>query len=200
MKKYLLAIVSLLFLVGCSTLNVQTDYNEEFDFSSLSKFSVMYNKKDDGKDFTRGQISRALANQFRAKGYISTPKDEANFYLLFHLDVQTKSQVETNYETIGIYPSRGYGYRLTPVTTVPPVYIRDPYLSSLDNGTTTRVTTQTYEYKEGRLVVELIDAKSNNVVWQGIAKDELSELSTPEKKSAYINMVLGKLLKDFPSK
>jgi hypothetical protein len=200
MKKYFFASILLLFFAGCSTLQIQTDYNEEFKFDSLSKFFVVYTKKDDGKDFSRDQIGRALAKYFKAKGYSSTQKSGADFYLTFHLDIQTKSQVETNYETMGLYPARGYGRRLTPDSVMVRPVAPNPYRSSLNNTSTTRVSTQTYEYKEGRLIVEVIDVKSNNVVWQGIAKDELSDLSTPEEKSAYVNMILDSLLKDFPTK
>ena len=99
---------------------------------------------------------------------------------------------------MGLYPVGGYGYRPIP-GTVPQAYRYNPYRLPFDT-TTTRVTTETYEYEEGHLLVELIYAKSNSVVWQGTAIDELSGLSTREKKLAYINMVIENLLKDFPQK
>ena len=37
-----------------------------------------------------------------------------------------------------------------------------------------RVTTSTYEYEVGKLILEVVDVKSNNVVWQGISEDEFS--------------------------
>ena len=199
MKKYLFMSMLLFLFIGCSTLRVQTDYDEKFNFKSFSKFAVIHSNKSDGKDFTRGKIARVLSNNFKAKGYSSSAKNEADFYVLFHLDIQKKSQVETNYETMGLYPPvRIYRHKIVPGRTHP-AYILDPYISPF-NATTTRVTTQTYEYEEGHLLVELIDAKSNSVVWQGTAVDELSELSTKEERSAYINMVVDSLLKEFPKK
>jgi hypothetical protein len=63
-----------------------------------------------------------------------------------------------------------------------------------------RVTTRTNEYEEGRLVLEILDVKENRVVWQGIAKDRLSDDYTQQEKSDYLNKVISELFKDFPIK
>lgn len=191
MNKYILMVITSVFLVGCSTLKIQTDYNEEYNFSKISKFNVTFNKKDDGKDFARSQVSRALENQFKKMGYATSSKEEADIYVVFHLDIQTKQQIETNYETMNMYPTRPFYGQLNHNTK----HMINPII---DNNINTRVTTQTYEYKEGYLIVELVDAKTNNIFWQGSAKDELSNLSTQKEKSEYINMVINKLFKDYP--
>ncbi len=197
MRQWIIAIVLGLALSGCSALQVQTDYDREFDFSSLSKFNIIYIEKKDGKNFTRSRISKMLSKHLQDKGYISTDKEQADFYVMLHLDIQKKSEIQTNYETMGMQPRIGY-YRRP--------YMQDGMLSPLGvelyrsplDIQTTRVTTRTYDYEEGRLVVELVDVKTNAVVWHGVAEDELSELSTEKEKSAYINTVLEKLFIDFP--
>ena len=192
MYKYILTTLISIFLVGCSTLEIQTDYNTEYNFSKLSKFDVTFNKKDDGKDFARSQTSRALTNKFKEMGYYNSSKQEADFYVVLHLDIQTKQQIETNYQTMDMYPNRHYYEQLNHKLNHP-IYAQH-------NNINTIITTQTYEYKESYLIVELVDAKSNDIFWQGSAEDELSNLSTQKEKSEYINMVIGKLLKDFPKK
>ena len=192
MTKYILTTLISIFLVGCSTLEIQTDYNTEYNFSKLSKFDVTFNKKDDGKDFARSQTSRALTNKFKEMGYYNSSKQEADFYVVLHLDIQTKQQIETNYQTMDMYPNRHYYEQLNHKLNHP-IYAQH-------NNINTIITTQTYEYKESYLIVELVDAKSNDIFWQGSAEDELSNLSTQKEKSEYINMVIGKLLKDFPKK
>lgn len=196
MKQWLVAVVITFFVSGCSSLQVQVDSDPEFDFTALSKFHVIYTKKDDGKDFTRSRISTLMARYFEERGYVETDKAAADFYLIFHLDVKEKSEIETNYETMNLYPGIDY-YDHRPYR---PIGLRrvyaDPYL--MDQRTV--ATTRTYEYQEGRLVVELLDVKQNAIVWQGIAVDELSALPTQEAKSAYINKVLEAMFRDFPSK
>ena len=52
-----------------------------------------------------------------------------------------------------------------------------------------------YPYTEGTLVVDLVDPKSNNVVWHGRARRTVydSELSAEQ-----IDQMVKKLLEDFP--
>ena len=196
MTKYILTTLISIFLVGCSTLEIQTDYNSEYDFSKISKFNITFNKKDDGKDFSRGQLSRALENHFKGIGYSSSSKQDADFHVILHLDIKTNQQIVTNYETMDIYPNRPH-YRELDSNIIQPIYA---YPNPPINNTNIIVTTQTYEFHESYLIVELIDAKSNDIFWQGSARDELSNLSTKKEKDEYINMVIGKLLKDFPKK
>ncbi len=186
------------FLVsGCSSLQVQVDSDPDFDFTSLSKFYVAYTKKDDGKDFTRSRISKMLTHYFEEKGYVAADKEEADFYLVFHLDVRERSEIQTDYETMNLYPRADYYNRLPYRAIASPRVYPQPYLM---DDTRTVATTRTYEYQEGRLVVELLDVRQNAIVWQGIAEDELSDLPTEEAKSAYINKVLDKMFADFPSR
>ncbi len=197
MREWIIAIVIGLVLSGCSALQVQTDYDREFDFSSLSKFNVIYIEKKDGKDFARSRISKMLSKHLADKGYASADRDQADFYVMLHLDIQKKSEIQTNYETMGMQPRIGYYRRSYMQDGMLPPSSAGLYRSPLDIQTT-RVTTRTYEYEEGRLVVELVDVKTNAVVWHGVAEDELSNLSTEKEKSAYINSVLEKLFIDLP--
>ena len=191
MKNWFLALVVTIFLGGCSTLEVQVDYEPEYDFSSLSSFAVVYTKKNDERDFTRSRISNILNRYMQNKGYTSVDKSDADFYITLHLNIQKKSEVETNYESMGIRPSIYPYFQIGEHMGVHSMIGIEPDV---------RVTTNTYEYEEGMLILEVYDVKKSAVFWQGIAKDELSTEYTQEKKSAYLNSINEKLLGDFPSK
>ncbi|QOY54434.1 DUF4136 domain-containing protein [Candidatus Sulfurimonas marisnigri] len=194
MRNLLFGVVVSIFMIGCSTLQVQVDYDPKYDFKSNSNFSVVYAKKSDNRDLARSRISKALKSYIIQKGYTSVEKSNADFYFTVHLDVQTKSQVETNYENMSIRPRfyDGYWNNNSPFIDVNRSYY--PYERDM------RVTTNTYEYDEGKLIIEVFDVKKQEVVWQGIAKDEISAEYTQEEMSAYINKVIEKLFKDFPNK
>lgn len=193
MKNLLLLVVAI-FIGGCSSLQVSVDYDSKYDFKTLSTFSVVYVKKNDNKDFARSRISKILERYIEEKGYKKVDKSKADFYFIVHLDIKKKSQVETNYETIGIQPIRfNGGYLRNPLD--PRLNMRGGYYPS-----DVRVTTSTYEYEEGKLIIEVFDVKQKEVVWQGIAKDELSGEYSQEEKTAYINKVIKLLFKDFPTK
>lgn len=188
MKKFFSALLIIFVISGCSTLEIKSDYDKDFSFDGMSKFSVLYNKKDDRKDFTRSRIAKVLSKHFNDKGYKLTKKDNAEFYVLFHLDIEKKSQVETNYERIGVHP-RGY-YRLLSQVDPTAAQIMHRQNSMID----TRVTTNTYEYEEGRLIIELLDNASNTIVWQGVVEDEISDISSQEQ----IQEIVETVFKDFP--
>ncbi|QOY51861.1 DUF4136 domain-containing protein [Candidatus Sulfurimonas baltica] len=193
MKNWLIAIVVSLFISGCSTLQVQVGYDPKYDFKSNTNFSVVYAKKSDNRDFSRSIVGKVLEEYIVQKGYTRVDKSNADFYFTVHLDVQTKSQVETNYESMSIRPRYYYGYLNDPM-------VRDVNRSYFPYERDMRVSTTTYEYDEGKLIIEVFDVKKQEIVWQGIAKDEISAEYTQEEMSNYINKVIVKLFKDFPSK
>jgi hypothetical protein len=85
---------------------------------------------------------------------------------------------------------------IRPIGTYPGTYVSGAMVMEPD----VRVTTTTNEYEEGRLILEVFNVKENRVVWQGIARDELSKEYTQQEKSDYINRVISELFKDFPIK
>ncbi len=193
MKKLFLWVIAALFIGGCSTLEVQVDYDNEHNFSTYSTFAVVYKNKDDGKDFDRDRIGRLASSYMKSKGYLDTDKSAADFYVTMHLDVVQKSQVETNYETIGIRPVP-YTY----LGATRPYPLRPSGMIAMEPDV--RVVTRTDEYEEAKLILEILDVKENRVVWQGVAKDRLSERYNQQEKSDYLNNVISELFKDFPTK
>lgn len=197
MKNLFIAVMTAIFIGGCSTAEIQVDYDPEYKFSSLSSFSVVYTNQNDGKDFSRDRISKLLNAYMQEKGYVSVEKSAADFYIIMHLDVQKKSQLETNYETIGIRPVPymylGATRPLQPAGAYP---FRTTGMIAMEPDV--RVTTRTHEYEEGSLVLEVFDVKENRVVWHGTANDRLSTGYSQEEKSEYLKKVISELFKDFP--
>jgi hypothetical protein len=50
----------------------------------------------------------------------------------------------------------------------------------------------------GALLVELLDAKTRNVVWHGMATKDLDVDASPEKREKNINQAAEKLFKNYP--
>lgn len=59
-------------------------------------------------------------------------------------------------------------------------------------------TVNVYEIPTGTLIVDLLDGRSNELVWRGIATKTLSE--NPQKVAKLINKVVTKMFKKFPPK
>lgn len=186
MHKVFIAFVVSFIITGCSTLSIQTDYDREFDFTLLSNFSVLYTKKDDGYNFTRSRINKTITKYFQEKGYSATSKEKADFYVLFHFNVKTIREIETTYDTMMIRP-RAYYKRGNKVA-----FMNSPYLFPLFTDPFVTTTTHTYEYEEGQLNLEILDVKTNTIVWQGRVVDDLSDISKQEQ----IDKIVDKLFED----
>lgn len=48
------------------------------------------------------------------------------------------------------------------------------------------------------LVIDVIDAASGDVVWQGLAKGALADMPSGEELDAYVDQVVGRILEGFP--
>ena len=61
-------------------------------------------------------------------------------------------------------------------------------------------TDSSYQYAEGSLILDFIDAKSKEIIWRGEAKAVVDKVDTPEKKEKIINEAVQEILKNFPPK
>lgn len=198
MKRLILGLIVVLFISGCSTLQVEVDSDPEYDYSELNKFTVVYTKKDDRKNFLRSRLNQSLINYFENKGYSYSEKKDADFYIIFHLDIQKISQLETNYQEMNMNPRMNY-YNQIAHDADGKIYRLDGFFNREPISSFT--TTRTYEYEEGRFVVEILDVQKNTVFWQSIAEDEISSgINTQEGKTTYINNILEEMFNEFPNK
>ena len=59
---------------------------------------------------------------------------------------------------------------------------------------------QTYnvEYQEGTLIIDILDAKSHELVWRGTGQDYVEEQQSPEEITEGINQAVTGIMSDFP--
>ena len=93
---------------------------------------------------------------------------------MVHGATETKHSLNTFYSGMGGYGYRGWG----------------------GMGGMGTATTTVDEYTVGTLVVDIFDGKSKNLIWRGIAQDELSD--KPDKNVKKLGKASDKLFKDFP--
>ena len=183
MRILVIALLTLL-ISGCSTLKIETDYDPKVSINPPQTFYILQKKQVNENTLTIDRITKALNNALLQQGYKNSTKDEADFLILFHTGVTTKSRVVTDYKHVNMYPYSyghgfGYGYGSYGSVIVP--------------------EQKNYTYKEGKLVVDAVFPKGNHIFWRGIAKDQLQSLGTPQERMEYINTVIQKLMKKFPN-
>ena len=56
-----------------------------------------------------------------------------------------------------------------------------------------------YQYTEGTLVIDLVDAATDNLVWRGSGSGVVDQTQrTPEEMQARMNDIVAKIMKSFP--
>lgn len=62
------------------------------------------------------------------------------------------------------------------------------------------ITSQERVYKEGTIVLEIVDFKTNQMVWKAAAEGALTELRNPEDADEVVNRAVRQMLAHFPAK
>jgi len=172
-----------LLVTGCSTLKVESDFDPNVKMTPPKNFYIVHKPKVNENTLVSDRIIKVLQDNLIAQGYKSTSKEHADFFILFHTGVITKSRVVTDYKYVNMYPYSygsgfGYGYR--------------------NYGTVVVPESKNYTYKEGKLIVDAVFPKGNRIFWRGVATDQLQTLKTPQERIDYINKVIHTLMEKFP--
>jgi hypothetical protein len=77
------------------------------------------------------------------------------------------------------------------VSTEPYGYNYSPYWM--------RMETNTYTYREGTLILDLMDSKTNNLIWRGWAVSPLDSSYTPAEIEKLTKTVVARIFKKFPN-
>lgn len=151
---------------GAST---KSDYQKDFDFSQLRTFSFK-TERDSGDPLATNtiverRIQDALANQFQANGFAQSA-DNPDFVIAFYSRTREKTQV--NSTGFGYGRGFGWGYGV-------------PFRGRWRWGLGPDIWTTTYT--EGCVMADMIDAKTQELVWRGVVKDEVNGIGQTEKEA-----------------
>ncbi len=177
-----------LAVTGCSTIDVSADYALEQDFSQYRSYQwhpdgVMENAALDamGGDIFAARIKRVINETLAARGLYQD--DNPDFYVNYSVITEDRVSINT-YNTYGGYGPGwdyyGWGY-----------YGYGPW------GVGSTQTSVSY-YTQGNIVVDIVDASSNKLVWRGTLDSRLDQSSSPAQKEQDLRKALGKMFENFP--
>lgn len=191
MLKKKLNIVALLVVgmvaIGCgSSLKVSTDYDKTIDFKKYKTYSV-YDLKQTGSvnPANADRIVNAIKKQMKEKGFVEdtqNPDLHINAVsILTSKEAVAMDAAPTNYYGYGGvyrpygYYGVGYGYG----------YVENP--DTRENE---------YDYKQGTLMIDIVDTKTQKMVWQGVGNSEID--TKPVNADEIINYAVGAIMVSFP--
>ncbi len=162
------------FISGCATVyDVKYDYDKQTDFAAFKFYDWMDVPDEASIDsLTINRIKKAVDNGLMAKGLIRS-SDTPDFLIAEHTGSKEKVQVSDWGYSYG--PHRGYW-----------------------GGYWGPRNVSTYEYEEGWLILDFVDAESKKLIWRGTAKAEIQNVDTPEKREKLINEAVEKILEKYP--
>lgn len=178
----IIPIFLLVLLYSCSpTVKVTTDYDHSANFNEYKTFAVFDLKAQEGQvnQLNADRVMNAIRSEMIAKGFTesaSNPDLKVNAVSI--LKNKQSVTADTNfYGYGGMY--RPYGYWGGG--------------AMMGGGTT---TFNTYDYVDGSLVIDIVSAKTQKLVWQGIGNAQID--SKPDNPEEFIAAAIKKILEGFP--
>ena len=160
-------------LISCGSLRVSSDYDQNVDFSTYDSYAFFKPGIDkvEISDLDKRRILNALENALQSKGFQASETPD----LLVSFQTQAKENI--NIHQNHPYYGWGWGWGWYPYGAY-----NHPYVS-----------TQT----QGILYIDLIDAQTKHLVWQGKGIGVLREGSVSERE-ARIREFVQEILNQYP--
>jgi Domain of unknown function (DUF4136) len=171
-----------LMLVSCSTVSVTTDYDKTTSFSQYKTFDFyqLTDKSGSVSDLNKNRIIKAIKTDLLSKGFTQT---SSNPDLLVNITtiLEDKKRViaQTDYYGYGGY-YRPYSWGGRYAGFAPPA----------------TTSFNVYDYKDGSLIIDIIDTSKKQLVWQGTGNKEIDKPS--DDPDTTINEAVTKIMESFP--
>lgn len=178
MNRYLLSrlliMASVLVLAGCSTTS-QVEVSKDVNFSNYKTFAWINDNgvKKSGRvdnDIVDNNIKNSIGMELEKKGWMETdqqPDVWIDYNVMVEKGVRRETEPVYNYPFTGYYFNSWRGRR---------GYFYNPAFFSGYHS-------YNVPFKEGTLTVNMIDAKSNKLVWQGWAKGDITNKTVTSKEA-----------------
>lgn len=181
-------IMALMIITGCATVKVKTDFDPEFDFSTLKTYRWATDKELNPDDelvknpLLRKRFVKSVNQTMVQKGLTKAESGEADFVIVMHAGTKEKVRVDQTSTISG------------------PVLMGRRHYSSWYGpgwGYHSGSTTVSY-YTEGTLVIDIVAWKTKEMVWRGAGTKTVRDYSSHEKQQESIDESVTKILEDFP--
>jgi hypothetical protein len=174
--------MTLLVMMGCApSVSVNYDYDKNVDFGPLKNYTWLpppetpsgtVQAELERNSLLDSRIKTAVNEQLGAKGY-QPNSEQPDLLLTYHTGM--KDKIDVTDWGYGYGPYAGYG-------------------GAWYGGGGVDV----YQYTEGTLILDIIDADSKNLIWRGSMQGTLDPGASPEQREARIKDAVAKMMANFP--
>ncbi len=178
--RYFALVTFAVVLNACAGIPVSTDYDPNWQQPATPAYAWMphpMNKVDPmiDNDLVAARVHRAVDEQLAAKGFSVANNDaDVNLLVTYHIGEEDKLDINTFHSSFGYYPCwHCWG----------PGFDSDIWVN---------------QYTQGKLIIDLIDAKTKQLVWRGIASRRVPTFDSPQQRDQYIRESVAAIFKKFP--
>lgn len=207
-RKVLISLILTVVVSGCAGVNVSTDYDRGADFGSMKTYgwladnttmkldtpvdSEAVGKVVTGKTATdkkvlktntimHDRIVNTVNLQLELQGFVQQ-KQDPDFLVNYNITSEKKTDIRT-YDNYGGYgPSWGWGFGY----------------AHRGMAISTYSETRVDEYQQGTLIIDIIDPKTNRLIWRGVGSKRLPETSDVDVMDKLIHEIVSNILQKFP--
>lgn len=174
MKTLLFSVFALFLFASCSSVRVASDYDTNANFNQFTSYAFFKPGIDKAEisDLDKKRILRAIDAEMSAKGL----QKSENPTMLISIFTKAKERVDVYQNYYGWGSPWGWGWG-------------SPWGMGY-GGSNVSTTT------EGTLYIDIIDAKTNELIWQGMGTAPIAR--DMEKKEARIKEIVTKILEKYP--
>ena len=168
---FCLLVLTALGCWSCSSVSINVDYDHDTDFSQYQTYRWMPQEQRAPEQmsvehsFLEKRIKDAVEAELRAAGYKRARMEEPDFLVAYHIGARDKVDVTR------------YGYRYGP------------------HGRWGGPRVEVRRYKEGTLILDLVDPGTRELFWRGTARGALRDITTGADE---VRGVVSRILTGFP--
>ncbi len=164
-----------LFAAGCSTIDIQTDYDPATNFTTLKTFKWVDAKGSDldKAPLAKARIRDAVIANLKAKGFTEAASGEPDFFVFAHAGAKEKMNVTDWGYSYGAYwgPYGAYGRNI-----------------------------DVSYYTEASVFIDVVknNPGKDELAWRGVGTGVMQQGLSPEERTEAINSAVAAILEDFP--
>jgi hypothetical protein len=188
-RSWIVSLIALLMLAGCSSYSIVSDYDSNIRFGDYRSYRWSGEGSSRISDDVLAKnpliykhIRNAVDRELQAKGFVLKEKGPVDFIVSTHAGIRERVAIDP--PTVGFAYRSGYYHRGRGYYSM----WYDPY------GPYPRYTW----YEEGTLIIDIIDDKSNDIAWRGVARGILQDYSSTTEMHKDIDTAVTRVLDRFP--
>jgi hypothetical protein len=181
----------LLTVAACTPLpKTGYDFDRSTDFSAYHTYAWLSGDQEKTGDRRADssavdmRIRIAVGTQLRLKGYQTLPEGKPDFYVAYHVGLKDNSpSISTQYYSDGM---AGHAFAHSADTR--------------SAGKSEPAINETPSYLTGSLLIDIVDAASQKLVWRGTAAGEVDPGLTSQQRDERTKAIVHSILSHFPPK